>query len=116
MTDDINLQSVEQHNVTASQKNIFALMTTCLPGPEEQSSKSVKLADEIRRLGASSEDVSLFLWDLWMIVVDIAFLTPADHPWQDVLVGAVENLRQTGGCAANLQQVYNPIFFSHSQC
>ncbi|TEA11001.1 hypothetical protein C8034_v008283 [Colletotrichum sidae] len=96
----IDLQSVDQSTTSDSQRVILSLVKQPLVSTQDSANRSTAIADGLRRLGASQPSegqVEGFLWDLWMVMVDVAYLVPPDHPWQDVLVEAVKNLQQTGG-------------------
>ncbi|KAK6210009.1 hypothetical protein QIS74_11593 [Colletotrichum tabaci] len=114
MAHDINLGTVGEQTATESQEKIFRILQTHLQSGENTSTSSSELADAIQQLGAtkSSRDAaSGFLWDLWVVVVDLAYLIPPDHPWQDTLIGAIQTLRQTGGLIIATEATKKPLLW-----
>ncbi|KAK1980877.1 hypothetical protein LZ30DRAFT_782422 [Colletotrichum cereale] len=100
MAQEINLETVAEQNTTESQREIFDVLQHHLQSANNTHQDSSALTTAIQQLAAAqpSRDVaSGFLWDLWMVVVDLAYLIPPDHPWQDTLTGAIQTLRRTGG-------------------
>ena len=63
----------------------------------DQSAGSVAIANHIDQdypWTGSAEDAKTYLWNLWFVILNIVRYIPVDHPMQDVLVGALKNLRQ----------------------
>ncbi|GJD05288.1 hypothetical protein ColKHC_14113 [Colletotrichum higginsianum] len=83
MAYEIDLSILEERDATESQKEIVEILRAHLHGEGSRHTSSSELADAIQQLGAtrpSRDAASDFLWDLWMIVVDFAYLIPPDHP------------------------------------
>ncbi|WQF76759.1 Putative oxopyrrolidine biosynthesis cluster protein G [Colletotrichum destructivum] len=114
MAHDINLDTLGEQHATVSQDKIFGILQTHLQSGGKTSTSSSQLADAIRQLSAktsSGDAASGFLWDLWMVVVDLAYLIPPDHPWQDKLIGAIQTLRQTGGLIVPTEETKEPLMW-----
>ena len=87
-------QSIEQSNDIESQRVIFHFLEDCLRNPADSHQNATKIVEEFRAyLKAHSDDVSLAFWDLWMVLLDIVWVVPPDHPWQDTLVEMIQLLR-----------------------
>ncbi|KAL1903867.1 hypothetical protein Sste5344_010421 [Sporothrix stenoceras] len=92
-------------DITETQTPIYSFIKAIFQSPETVSKKVAKLSDEIRNGANAVDDTNLYTWDLWMIILDIAIRTPPDHPWQDILVGALQHVQQTGGHPADISSV-----------
>ncbi|KAK1962213.1 hypothetical protein LY78DRAFT_587074 [Colletotrichum sublineola] len=107
MAQEINLETVAEQNTTESQREIFDVVQKHLQSAGNAHQDPSALAAAIQQLAASrsSRDaMSGFLWDLWMVIVDLAYIIPPDHPWQDTLTCAIQTLRQTGGHIGDTDQ------------
>lgn len=108
MAHEINLRTVEEQNTTESQKIIFEVLQKYMRNAKNIHINSSELADAIQQLGAtkpSRDDASGFLWDLWMVVIDLAYLIPPDHLWQDILTDAIQTLQKSGGHVGATEEV-----------
>jgi hypothetical protein len=98
---EINLRSLDALILSAPEREIFSILEQTLTADaSDQNSKIADLADRLDQLFPptdSEENIETNLWNLWLVMLDIVRLVPADHPWQDVLVGALNNLRQRDG-------------------
>ncbi|KAL8904591.1 MAG: hypothetical protein Q9171_006996 [Xanthocarpia ochracea] len=97
---DIDLQSVEEINLTHSERAIFNVLQATLQYPASPQAKCAKLADDIEFCCGSREggiDVGEILWEVWSLVIDIACCIPPGHSWQDSLVQSLDNLRRRDG-------------------
>ncbi|KAK2008858.1 hypothetical protein LZ32DRAFT_539114 [Colletotrichum eremochloae] len=107
MAQEINLETVAEQNTTESQREIFDVVQRHLQSASNAHQDPSALTAAIQQLAASrsSRDAtSGFLWDLWMVIVHLAYLIPPDHPWQDTLTCAIQTLRQTGGHIGDTDQ------------
>ncbi|CCF33630.1 hypothetical protein CH063_01005 [Colletotrichum higginsianum] len=114
MAYEIDLSVLEEQDATESQKEIVEILRAHLHGEGSRHTSSSELADAIQQLGAtkaSRDAASDFLWHLWMVVVDFAYLIPPDHPWQGTLIGAIQTLRQTGGLIVATEETKEPLLW-----
>ncbi|WYZ40797.1 hypothetical protein EsH8_IV_001138 [Colletotrichum jinshuiense] len=114
MAHEINLRTVEEQNTTESQKIIFEVLQKYMRNAKNIHINSSELADAIQQLGAtkpSRDDASGFLWDLWMVVIDLAYLIPPDHLWQDILTDAIQTLQKSGGHVGATEEMEDPLMW-----
>ena len=93
---EIDLQSIKAAELSAPEQEIFNDFRESLISASDEDAKRVNLVNRIDQLcpqTSSEEQVETVLWNLWLVMLDIARLVPADHPWQHVLVGALSDLR-----------------------
>jgi hypothetical protein len=105
---EINLQAIAGTNLPKPQREIFDTFTTSLYSKGNSQAHAKTIADAIHRLchATESEDhVGNILWNLWSVLIDIVQRIPPDHPWQETLVRALDNLRHRNGVVIRLNQV-----------
>ena len=82
------------------EQEIFDTITTSLNSKGNSQAHAKTIADAIHRLcpATESEDhIAVVLWNLWSVFLHIVELVPLEHPWQDTLVRALDNLRHRKG-------------------
>lgn len=96
------------------ERPIARLIATTVAYEADTGLKAAKLANDIKficqaedikvksRSNGSTEGIEEVLSNIWYLVIDIARLTPPNHPRQNCLVEAVEILRQTEGTAPSM--------------
>jgi hypothetical protein len=97
---DVNLEPIATLNLSETERRLFNSIQTSLQSPLNPEPRAQKIAGDIQLLcdeANSQADLSAILGDLWAVLVELAYLLPPDHPWQDILVGAVETLRAQDG-------------------
>ncbi|KAI0006249.1 hypothetical protein F4779DRAFT_597146 [Xylariaceae sp. FL0662B] len=106
------LQIIEDAGFPDYLRVIFNLLKATLQYPTANPRlTAAKLADDINFI-CQAEDrpggiPNVILW-VWSEVIDLATCIPPDHPWQDALVQAVENLRQREGAVPG-----GPLLWEH---
>jgi hypothetical protein len=113
MSHEIDLESAACPNDTEDQKRLFEVIKAGLQRPGDAPTKAAALADDLRTLGEarkSRDEAPEFIEELCAMLVGIPRLLPPDHPWQDTLVQAVQNLQQTNGNVGEFNEV--SILFS----
>lgn len=79
---------------------IFQVLGDNLRSSVDSPTKASKIADDIGDLCyslGSTEKASRVLWEFFLVLTAIVEDIPSDHPWQDVLVNAVDLLRRRPG-------------------
>ncbi|KAK0645294.1 hypothetical protein DIS24_g8068 [Lasiodiplodia hormozganensis] len=100
MAVEVNFQSVEDIEFTASERAIFNVLKATLQYPANPQTKATKLAADIEFFCNSAEGAAAIdelLWYLWAVIVEIAQQIPPGHPWQVSLIESLDNLRQRDG-------------------
>lgn len=54
---------------------------------------------------SSSQHIQQMLYDLCELMVGIVKMVSTDHPWQEILVGVLEDLHARDGAAVQIAQV-----------
>lgn len=98
---EISLDFATENHCRYPGRPILKVLEATLRYPSTSKAKSAKLANDIVFFGVSAEesfpaDGDIF-WSIWWVVIDIARCVPEDHPWQDILVQALDTLRQREG-------------------
>ncbi|KAL8912921.1 MAG: hypothetical protein Q9172_007401 [Xanthocarpia lactea] len=112
---DIDLQSVEEINLTHSERAIFNVLQATLLYPASPQAKCARLADDIEFCCGSREggvNVNEILWQLWSLLIDIACCIPPGHSWQDILLQSLDILRRRDGAIPQYNEVRdaNPTY------
>lgn len=102
---EVSLQHAESIHCEDFNRPILKILKATLQYRASPELKSIKLADDINFLCTSADACGApgrpgnnnILWIIWMIVLDLARCIPADHPWQDSLVLALDRLRRQQG-------------------
>ncbi|KAI1497566.1 hypothetical protein F5X99DRAFT_396471 [Biscogniauxia marginata] len=95
---EVDLQGLDNLDFPDFMRAIFNILRATLQYPADNTKlTAAKLAEDIKFV-CQAEDrsggiggVILFTW---MVVIEISQYVPPNHPWQDCLVQAVENLHQ----------------------
>ena len=113
---DVNLQSVQDIDLTDRERPMFNVLRATLQYPTNPQAKREKLVDDIIFFCKSRKegiDVSVILWELWAVIVEIVYEIPSGHSWQEILIQSLNSLRQRddivpgGGTVRNAN---NPIY------
>ncbi|KAI9148977.1 3-oxoacyl-acyl-carrier- reductase [Paramyrothecium foliicola] len=100
MSSEIDLGFLENPADPGSQRAFANIFRRLLPSEADTPRTAKSIANEIEGifdLAGSLDDVDGLYWHLWMVVLDVAYRLPPDHPWQDCLVAVIENLRRLNG-------------------
>ena len=93
--DVVDLDSVDLTDFTDSERAIFNVLRATLQYPATPSAKNEKLANDMIFLCKKQDaDVGGMLWGIWTTLIDIVYLIPPDHPWQNSLVQSLLILRR----------------------
>lgn len=99
--DIVDLREIEESNETTNQIAIFRIIKDNLTSSASSTDAKVDLISSSLIRLCSSESTpaakDAFRMEFWFMVVDIARYLPPNHPWQQILVGVVSNLRNYGG-------------------
>jgi hypothetical protein len=101
---EIDIRSINAADLSAPEKEIFSILRESLTSTSDQDTKITDTANRLDQLyppTGSDEEIETVLWNLWLVMLEIVRLVPADHPWQDILVGALNNLRQRDRPSSN---------------
>jgi hypothetical protein len=112
MTQNIDLDVSKRPDLTQSEADVLSILNEALASQADPASASADLARSLREYISSQGSESLeiaadVLWDLWAILLDVVRIVPVDHPWLEVLIAAVDDLRQQGGPVAGSGDVSN---------
>lgn len=94
---EIDLQTIDPASFPAPQQAIFHIFQAALTSPTSIFDKIEDITDQLEELcppTASDEELRTALWNIWLVLIDIVPLVPANHTWQDILVGALNSLRE----------------------
>jgi hypothetical protein len=97
---EVNLESIESLDLSETERNVFKAIKESLQSPLDSEGKAHKIALDLQLLCTEADSpsrLSVVLSDLWQILLELAYLVPPDHSWQDTVVGAVNTLRKQGG-------------------
>jgi len=92
----INLQFVEDLNLSAQERAICNIFRATLQFPADAQAKGMKLANDIDLCNKAVNQGNP-LWGAWIVLLDISRCIPPDHPWQDGLLQCLDNLRRREG-------------------
>ncbi|KAJ5939726.1 hypothetical protein N7466_002860 [Penicillium verhagenii] len=100
MTENIDLYALKQSELTKSEADVLRILNEGLTIQASPATASADLTESLREHVSKSEsldDAEEFLWDFWTTLMGVIRVTPLDHPWVEILVEAVDDLRRTGG-------------------
>ena len=103
MAEDIDLYALKQSDSTQSQANVLRILNGALTSQSDPAAASAELVRSLREHGSQSvspEGIENFLWDLWLILLDVIRVVPIDHSWHEILIATVDDLRRQGGPVA----------------
>ncbi|KAI1213843.1 uncharacterized protein F4807DRAFT_409338 [Annulohypoxylon truncatum] len=97
---EVDLKKFEDHELLQDfDRPIYNMLKATLQYPADPKSIGAKLAGDITfmcrtpMLDGSPADTC----SMWTVIIQLSRYIPPDHPWQDSLVQAVDNLRQQEG-------------------
>jgi hypothetical protein len=103
---EAEFRAIEKLNASESQRIIFSILANSLRSTADMQRKAANIVEEISTLLKDAHDgPSPALWDLWMVLVDIVYVIPTDHPWQDTLVETLQLMRYQEGHIGNVINV-----------
>lgn len=106
---EANLQAIVD-NVSDESRPAVNLLKATIEYKAESDLAAQKLADDVVFL-CRAEDINLkpvqkgssgYLTSVWHILIMFSRCIPTDHPWQDKMVKAIENLRLRDGVAPSM--------------
>lgn len=99
----LDLYALKQSDLTQSEADVLRILNDSLANQPDPATASAKLVRSLREHGSKSESLEIienFLWDLWTTLMDLVRVLPIDHPWHEILIVAVDDLRRQGGAIA----------------
>jgi hypothetical protein len=112
MTENPKLEVSRPEELTQGEADVLRILNEVLTSEVDPATASANLARSLREHISSQASGSLgiaseLLWDLWAILLEVVGTVSIDHPWHEVLIAAVDNLRQGGGAVAASGDVNN---------
>lgn len=100
-TMDIDLREIEESNETKDRIEIFQVINDALRSPASSpNAKATSIVNGLKHLQDSKGTLiekDNFRWEVWCMIVDLARHFPPGHPWQQVHLGVVSDLRNRAG-------------------
>lgn len=110
MTENIDLDPSKRSDLNEGEADVLRIINEALTSQVDPATASANLASSLREHISQSESpliASDRLWDSWVMILDVVRELPIDHPWHEILIGAVEDLRREGGPIAGTGDVSN---------
>lgn len=104
----IHLPRSEDLDHDEFERPMYNLLRATLQYPADTELVAAKLAEDIKFICQAEDQkdgVKGSIFFIWTIVIDIARCVPPDHPWQDCLVRAIDNLRQREGAVPGMGEL-----------
>ncbi|KAI2778797.1 hypothetical protein F4815DRAFT_476678 [Daldinia loculata] len=96
---EVNFQFAET-NLTPCERSMLNVLKATLQYPVDSPLKATKLCSDIQFFCNSQQENTAsggHLWEIWSVVIEMVQYISPDHPWQDVLVQCLGNLRRQEG-------------------
>ncbi|KAK0662120.1 hypothetical protein QBC41DRAFT_382266 [Cercophora samala] len=106
MAPKIDLSVLKTPGIPQGEADALDTIDKALNSSDDSVIIAANLADDLRRLVASSKSTSAadtLLWNLWVVLLDVVKVVPIEHPWHAALIAGVKNLLRRGGRVVELE-------------
>ncbi|KAI0890660.1 uncharacterized protein GGS22DRAFT_184007 [Annulohypoxylon maeteangense] len=101
---EVGLKKFEETEIFDFGRPIYNALKSTLQHPAEPKVIGAKLAKDITSIcEAGIENVADVIPYVWTVIIQMSRHVSPDHPWQDCLVQAVDNLRQQEGAVPGMK-------------
>lgn len=96
--------------LSETERRLSTSIKSSLQSTLDPERKAQKIAEDIQLPcdeTNSQADLSAILADIWALLVELAYLLPPNHSWQDTIAGVVNELRaRDGGVKSGYEAIH----------